>query len=220
MSKELKLNVGEENMTNILSKKIMPKSDFKKVIEHDKLYFNTLKQLFNFQVRKTELLGNRVIGMISKKEEIDKNINEIVEWSELQVKNLDLKAKMKIQEKLIEDKIMHYESIFLPQYKKEVEDMNKSFDEVLKNSKQIIKDYQKEKSPHKKLTEVVKKVNFELSWWNKTSEKDQKNEEFRLGVWKPLKRVLSALVKIKEEIKQEEKYKINTNKLTSNVSIK
>ena len=47
MSKELKLNVGEENMTNILSKKIMPKSDFKKVIEHDKLYFNTLKQLFN-----------------------------------------------------------------------------------------------------------------------------------------------------------------------------
>jgi hypothetical protein len=220
MSKELKLNVGEENMTDILAKKIMPKSDFKKVIEHDKLYFNTMKQLFNFQIRKTELLGNKVIGLISKNEEVDKNINEIVEWSEMQLKNLDLKAKMKIQEKLIEDKEMHFESIFLPQYKREVEEMNKSFEDVLKNSNQLIKDYQKEKSPNKKLTDVVKKVNFELSWWNKTSEKDQKNEEFKLGVWKPLKRLLSALVKIKEEIKQEEKYKINTNKLTSNVSIK
>jgi hypothetical protein len=41
MGKVVKLSEKEQNETEILSKRIMPKTDFEKVIEHDKMYYNT-----------------------------------------------------------------------------------------------------------------------------------------------------------------------------------
>jgi hypothetical protein len=56
MGKVVKLSEKEQNETEILSKRIMPKTDFEKVIEHDKLYYNTLNQALEFNLIKQDIL--------------------------------------------------------------------------------------------------------------------------------------------------------------------
>ena len=121
MGKVVKLSEKEQKETEILSKRIMPKTDFEKVIEHDKLYYNTLNQALEFNIVKVDILGKVCQKLIANqtKESIEANINTLTEWAETQVKVLDLQGKLRIQQKLIEDKETHFKNVFMPQFEKE-----------------------------------------------------------------------------------------------------
>jgi len=209
MGKALKLAKSEQKNTDILAKRIMPKTDFNKVMEHDQLYWNTLNQYFEFSVIKSDILGKKAMKVINSqtKELIEENIDLLVEWAKTQVECLDVKGKLKIQEKLIADKKTHYDNVFLPQFEKELKEVEENFDETLKKSNQTIQDY-KDGKISEKADGIIHKIKFELDWWGKVDSKDKTNEEFRLQIYKPLKRLQSALVKKLDEIKQEEKYKV------------
>ena len=113
-----KLSDKEKKETEILSKRIMPKTDFNKVLEHDKLYYNTLNQALEFNVVKQDILGKKCQSVIAKqnRNDIIENIDTLCEWAETQVKVLDMKGKLSIQRKLIDDKEIHYKNVFLPQF--------------------------------------------------------------------------------------------------------
>ena len=197
-----KLSKKEKKETEILSKRIMPKTDFNKVLEHDKLYYNTLNQALEFNVIKQDILGKKCQIILSnqKREEIVDNINMLCEWAETQVKVLDMKGKLSIQRKLIDDKEIHYENVFLPQFQKESKEAKKELASVLEKCKDIIK------TKEKGLQDIVHKVNYELTWWKKCDSKQKSNEEYMVQVYKPLKRLISAFEKKSMEIEQEKQF--------------
>lgn len=194
-----KLSDKEKKETEILSKRIMPKTDFNKVLEHDKLYYNTLNQALEFNVVKQDILGKKcqVIIANQKREEIIKNIDMLCDWAETQVKVLDMKGKLSIQRKLIDDKEIHYKNVFLPQFEKESKEAKKELKDVMKKCKELVK------TKEKGLQDIVHKITYELTWWGKCDAKQQANEEYMVQVYKPLKRLISAFEKKWMEIEQE-----------------
>ena len=199
-----KLTDKQEKETEILSKRIMPKTDFLKVVEHDKLYYNTLNQALEMNIIKQDILGKKcqVIIAKQKREEIVENINMLCEWSETQVKVLDMKGKLSIQRKLIDDKEIHYKNVFLPQFERESKEASKNYKTTISNVKDILK--KKEKG----MESICEKINYELAWWNKCTADKKKNEEYIVQIYKPLKRLESANEKRVEEIEQEAKFKV------------
>lgn len=204
MSKIIKLSEREQKETEILSKRIMPKTDFEKVIEHDKLYYNTLNQALEFNLIKQEILGQTCQKLIASqtKESIEANINLLTDWAETQLKVLDMQGKLRIQQKLIEDKETHFQNVFMPQFVKESKDANENFQQVLKKVKELLKTNSGEG-----YDDILKKMVYELSWWEKCSKEQQANDEFLIQIYKPLKRLLSAYEDRTKEIEENAKYK-------------
>lgn len=203
MSKIIKLSEKEQKETEILSKRIMPKTDFEKVIEHDKLYFNTLNQALEFNLIKQEILGKTCQELLlnQTKESIEKNILLLTDWAETQLKVLDMQGKLRVQQKLIEDKETHFQNVFMPQFIKESKEANENFKQTFKKVKELLK------TEGKGFEDILKKMVYELSWWNKCSESQQKNDEFLIQIYKPLKRLISAYEDRVKEIQENSKYK-------------
>ena len=199
-----KLTDKEKKETEILSERIMPKTDFLKVMEHDKLYYNTLNQALEFNVIKQDILGEKCQEIIRKNDRdlIINNIDKLCDWAETQVKVLDMKGKSSIQRKLIDDKQTHYDNVFLPQFKRESKEALKNY----KNTIKVAKDITKTKG--KEFASICDKINFELSWWNKCSAEKQKNEEYIVQIYKPLKRLESAYEKRKKELEDDKKFQV------------
>jgi uncharacterized protein (DUF342 family) len=202
MTKTIKLSKQEEKETEILAKRILPKSDFEKVIAHDKIYYNALTQHLEFSVIKADILQAKVEEVLKNqtKEKIKDNIDMLCDFSKTRLDCLDTKAKQHIQQKLIEDKELHFKNVFLPQFNKECEEMKKNFTQTYKEAEEVLKE------TDKAYQSFVKKITYEMTWWNKTSDKDKKNDEYRIQLYKPLKRILSAYKKEKERIREENKY--------------
>ena len=187
MSK-IKLDKNQQKQTDILAHRIMPKSDFLKVMEHDQLYWNTLNEQFEFNVIKADILGKDCQQIINNqtKELITKNIDKLTEWSNTKVLVLDLKGKLKIQEKLIEDKKVHYENVFLPQFQKEAKEAKENWSKIEKQANELLK------KEEEGFEGILHKILFELTWWSKVEKKNQNNEEFIVQIYKPIKRLLGA----------------------------
>lgn len=198
-----KLTKKQERETEILAKRIMPKTDFEKIITHDKTYYNVLNQALEFNIVKQDILSKKYHKIIKNqnKQEITKNINLLVDFAETSLKILDYQAKLRIQQKLVEDKEVHFENVFLPQFEKESKEAKENFLKVMSRAKEIVKENDK------KFESTIEKINYELSWWNKVDSKNKKNEEYIIQVYKPLKRILANYDKKLEELKAEEKYK-------------
>ena len=49
-------------------------------------------------------------------------------------------------------------------------------------------------------------MTYELAWWNKCNKEQQKNEEFLIQIYKPLKRLLSAYEDKTKELTENAKY--------------
>jgi len=203
MSKIVNLSQKEEKETEILSKRIMPKTDFEKIIEHDKLYFNTLNQALEFNLIKQNILGAKcqTLLMNQNQKSIEENIVMLTDWAETQLKVLDMQGKLRIQQKLIEDKETHFQNVFMPQFIKESKDAKEHSKETFDKVQDCI-DAEREE-----FKEIVHKMNYELAWWNKCSEEQQKNDEFLIQIYKPLKRLVSAYEDRAKEIEENAKYK-------------
>ena len=202
MGKVVKLSEKEQKETEILSKRIMPKTDFEKVIEHDKLYYNTLNQALEFNIVKVDILGKVCQKLIANqtKESIEANINTLTEWAETQVKVLDLQGKLRIQQKLIEDKETHFKNVFMPQFTKEASEATQNSKEVFEKVKVCIDENKEE------YKDILHKMTYELAWWNKCTKEQQNNEEFLIQIYKPLKRLLSAYEDKTKELTENAKY--------------
>jgi len=202
MGKVIKLSEKEQKETEILSKRIMPKTDFEKVIEHDKLYYNTLNQALEFNLVKQDILGKVCQKLIANqtKDSIEANINTLTEWAETQVKVLDFQGKLRIQQKLIDDKETHFKNVFMPQFEKEAK-------EARENSKALFDKVQScYDEEREEMKDILHKMSYELAWWRKCSEEQQKNEEFLIQIYKPLKRLVSAYEDKAKEIAENAKY--------------
>lgn len=186
--KKVQLSKKQEKETEILAKRIMPKTDFEKILEHDKLYYNTLNQALEFNIVKQDILGKDCQRILQNqtKELITENIQLLCDWAETQVKVLDMKGKLRIQQKLIEDKEIHFENVFMPQFNKELE-------EALPNYKETILEARKLSMLNKEHYEsITEKLAYELAWWDKCSDEQRKNEEVIIQIYKPLKRLINA----------------------------
>lgn len=202
MGKIVKLSEKEQRETEILSKRIMPKTDFEKVIEHDKMYYNTLNQALEFNLIKQDILSKNCQKIISKqnKDSIEANINVLTEWAENQVKVLDFQGKLRIQQKLIEDKETHFKNVFMPQFTKEAQEANEHSKKTFEKVAGIVKENKTE------CNEIIHKMTYELAWWNKCNKEQQRNEEFLIQIYKPLKRLLSAYEDKTKELTENAKY--------------
>ena len=196
--KIVELSKKQQKETEILANRIMPKTDFEKVIEHDKLYFNTLNQALEFNVVKQDILGKQCQRILANqtKELITENINLLCDWAETQVKVLDMKGKLRIQQKLVEDKEIHFENVFMPQFNKELEEASKNYVQTIKDARELMK-LNKEY-----FEEINEKLVYELSWWDKTTAEQKLNDEYIIQIYKPLKRLINAY-RQKEELQKE-----------------
>jgi hypothetical protein len=202
MGKVVKLSEKEQKETEILSKRIMPKTDFEKVIEHDKLYYNTLNQALEFNLVKQDIMNKTSQKIIAKqtKDSIEANINLLTEWAETQVKILDFQGKLRIQQKLIEDKETHFKNVFMPQFTKEASEAKEHSKATFDKVEEIVKENKEE------FKEIIHKMTYELAWWNKCTSEQKKNEEFLIQIYKPLKRLVSAYEDKAKEIAENSKY--------------
>lgn len=203
MSKTIKLSEKEQKETEILSKRIMPKTDFEKVIEHDKLYYNTLNQALEFNLVKQDILGKKCQMIIANqtKNLIAENINLLTDWAETQLKVLDMQGKLRIQQKLIEDKETHFKNVFMPQFNKESKEANDNFKQTFKKVKELLQ------TDGEGYEDILKKMVYELTWWEKCNKEQQANDEFLIQIYKPLKRLISAYEERTKEIAENNKYK-------------
>ena len=203
MSKTIKLSEKEQRETEILSKRIMPKTDFEKVIEHDKLYYNTLNQALEFNLVKQDILGKKCQMIIANqtKKLIEDNINLLTDWAETQLKVLDMQGKLRIQQKLIEDKETHFNNVFMPQFNKEAKEAKENSREIFDKVQSCID------AENEEFKDIVHKMSYELAWWNKCSDEQQKNDEFLIQIYKPLKRLVSAYEDKVKELEENAKYK-------------
>ena len=180
------LSNTQEKETDILAKRILPKTDFLKVIEHDKLYYNTLKEALDFNIIKRDILTKETEKVLKNQTEeiIIENIPLLTEWADTKLKTLDLQGKLRVQQTLVDDKIMHFDNVFMPQFEKEVKDSKENFDKTIKKANEIVKlneDFAKE---------IIYKIHYELVWWSKLDTTNKKNEEYVLQIYKPLKRLV------------------------------
>jgi hypothetical protein len=198
-----KLTKKEQKETEILAKRIMPKTDFQKIIEHDKTYYNILNQALEYNVVKQDIMSVKYKKIIKKqsKDEITKNIDLLVDFAETSLKILDFQAKLRIQQKLVDDKEMHFDNVFLPQFEKESKEAKENFLKVINRAKVIVDEN------NNYFESLINKINYEFAWWDKVDEKSKKNEEYVIQLYKPLKRILANYDKKIEELKTDKKYK-------------
>jgi hypothetical protein len=189
-----------ENETPTMNNRIMPKKDFEAVIEHDKVYLSALQHALDFTLIKQNMLSVICLHVIENQtqELIEKHINELQEWADLKIKALDLKAQIIAQSRLLTDKEDHYRHVFLPQYNKEIAESNQNFKEIFENSKKLI--LEKPQGSE----EIVGKLLSEFAWWEKLPKEEQKDEERKLQLFKPVKRLYNAWVRLSGDNKPEE----------------
>lgn len=180
-----------------LANRVMPKRDHMKVIEHDRVYLTSLKDLFAYLAIEIDVLGEESGKILAKQDnqEIRKNIATIRRWEEAKVEALDLQAKIQIQEKLINDKQMHFENVFMPQWEKEVAETRENFTETFSRATTLNLSPIKPEGSEK----ILKAIDDELYWFNALTEEEKKDEEYMWQVYKPLKRLLGAYDDLTEE---------------------
>jgi len=203
MSKVINLNKKEQKETEILANRILPKTDFEKVIEHDKLYYNTIKEALDFNLIKRDVLGveSQKVLKNQTQEKIIQNIALLTEWAETKLKVMDLQGKLRVQQTLVDDKVMHFENVFMPQFEKESKEAQENLENALIKANQIVE------ANEEYFEDICSKLNYELTWWNKVPSERKTNEEYIVQIYKPLKRLISAWEQKKDAQAQDKSKK-------------
>lgn len=188
-----------ENDTPTMNNRIMPKKDFERVIEHDKIYLSALHQEMEFRVIKQAILAEKCEPIMANqtREKIIQNIDTLISWAETKKLCLDLKAQIVAQERLVQDKENHFNHVFLKQYEVEIAECRKSFKDIYNNALELT-----ETKPLGS-EEIVGKLLTEFAWWNKLPKEEQKDEERQLQLFKPVKRLYNAWLRVLEDSKEQ-----------------
>lgn len=168
--------------------RLLPNKDFQRVIEHDKVYCQVLSEKLEFNTIKEDILNKKCSMVLARqtKNSIIDNIDLLCEWSETKLICLDTKGKLIAQHRLVEDKERHYDKVFLPQFKKELEECNKHFESMIKDCRQFVIDKPKMSE------EILPKIKDELFWYDSLTKEEQKEDEYKLQLFKPIRRLFNA----------------------------
>jgi hypothetical protein len=171
-----------------MSGRLLPNRDYQKVIAHDKIYAECLSQKLEFNIIKEDILNKKCSMILARqtKETIIKNIDLLCEWGNVKLICLDIKAHLNIQNRLVLDKEKHYNEVFLPQYKKELAECTENFVNILADVRQFITDKPTMSE------EILPKLEYELCWYDNLTETEQKEDEYKLQLFKPIRRLLQA----------------------------
>lgn len=199
--------VGNKGGKATMNNRILPISDFKKVIEHDKIYLGTLQSLQGNLSLLEMNLKKKLTPIIKNEQERLKRAKEFVEWDETRIKLYDVRGQIETHNKLINDKIFHFENIALPQFEKEVADMkkddafNKEFDKATATANDVLG---KNKLSQEGQT-IVDEIREELYWFDQLEDSEKANDEYKLFLFKAIRRLNNALADRIEKDKQNEK---------------
>lgn len=191
--------VGDSTKKATMKDRILPIRDFKKVIEHDKVYLGVLQSLqSNLSLHEVNL-ARKLTPIANDQDKRMKRVKEFIDWDETKIKMYDVRGQIEAHNSLINDKIFHFENIALPQYQKELEDMNKEgFDEQFKISEDLISGNKKELS--KKAETIKTEISDELFWFSHLSESDKNDDEYKLFLFKAIRRLNNAF---KQELEKK-----------------
>ena len=130
----------------------------------------------DFQLFKKELIDDKIETLFDLLETADdKDLARI-------------RGQIEAHNSLINDKIFHFENIALPQFNKEVEDMKKEgFENQVEVSKKIVAGIHKELTP--KCETIKKEIGEELYWFDQLEEKEKQDEEYKLFLFKAIRRL-------------------------------
>jgi hypothetical protein len=142
----------------------------------------------DFNIIKRDVLAKESEKVLKNQteENIMKNIPLLTEWADTKLKILDLQGKLRVQQTLVDDKIMHFENVFLPQFEKESKEAKENLENALIKANQIVE------ANEEYFEEICSKLVYELTWWYKVPSERKTNEEFMVQIYKPLKRLISA----------------------------
>jgi hypothetical protein len=174
--------------------RILPIRDFKKVIEHDKVYLGVLQSLqANLSLHEVNL-ARKLTPIMNDNDKRMKRAKEFIDWDETKIKMYDVRGQIEAHNKLITDKLFHFENIALPQYQKEVKEMNEEgFDKQYKLSQEIVSG--KHEGLSEKAETIKKEIGEELFWFSHLEESNQKDEEYNLFLFKAIRRLNNAFNK-------------------------
>lgn len=180
--------VGDGSQKATMRDRILPIRDFKKVIEHDKIYLGTLQSLQANLSLMEQNIAKKLIPIMNNQDQRFKRAKEFVEWDETKIKMFDVRGQIEAHNSLINDKIFHFENIALPQFNKEVEDMKKEgFENQVEVSKKIVSGIHKELTP--KCETIKKEIGEELYWFDQLEEKEKQDDEYKLFLFKAIRRL-------------------------------
>ena len=89
----------------------------------------------------------------------------------------------------------------MPQFNKESKEANDNFKQTFKKVRELLQ------TDGEGYEDILKKMVYELSWWDKCNKEQQANDEFLIQIYKPLKRLISAYEERTKEIAENNKYK-------------
>lgn len=182
--------------------RILPIRDFKKVIEHDKIYLGTLQSLQGNLSLLEQSIGQKLIPIMNNQEQRFKRAKEFVQWDETKIKLFDIRGQIEAHNTLINDKIFHFDNIALPQFKKEVKEMNEEgFEKQYEIANGIISGNHKEDLSEKEET-IKSELADELYWYSQLEEHNKNDEEYKLFLFKAIRR-LNNTFKAEQEKKDK-----------------
>jgi hypothetical protein len=183
--------VGDGKGKATMRDRILPIRDFKKVIEHDKVYLGTLQSLqANLSLHERNL-AQKLIPINNQEDKRLKRAKEFVEWDETKLKLYDVRGQIESHNTLINDKLFHFENIALVQYEKEVKEMKEQgFQKQYDISESIIKGNHKDLEPK---SETIKtEIMEELHWFDNLDDNNKKDDEYNLFLFKAIRRLNNA----------------------------
>lgn len=173
--------------------RILAIADFPKVIEHDKIYLGVAQELQNDLMMKEAQLSKKLKPFANDPKKRLDRIDKFIEWGKTRLEMYDVRGLVAENTTLINDKIKHYHTISLPNYNREVAEMNKvGFDNEYEFTNSIVNELVpnlSKKRTDKQEKELLPKMNDELYWWNKLEDKHKDHEEYKLNLFKALKRL-------------------------------
>lgn len=154
-----------------------PKGDFKQVIENDKAYLQSLKNVIQAGAVKL----NKYVQMGKEAE---------YSCAKLQIEMLDFVAKLKVQENIIQDKEQHYFNIFLPKYENELKEASENFeaelvliDIILKTEKSVLVG---------KSMKIYQAIEHEIEKYNEYKKVYENEVEYKRQMYLMFKRLRTA----------------------------
>ena len=105
------------------------------------------------------------------------------------------KSTLTYTKRLIEDKEKHYNLVFLPQYKKEIAECIEHFDSIVEDCRTFIKDKPKMSE------EILPKIQSEFYWYDNLTKEERKEEEYKLQLFKPIRRLFNAYSNLVKDAK-------------------
>lgn len=171
---DAKAFIKEQKVIN----KVLPAQAFKKQIEVDYQFIAGLQNLIDLQ----EKYGQEIL-LSYPKGTASMPIKKQLELAQLEVDCNYNKEKLLVQKEALRDKLLHYETYFLPAYQQRIDEVAASWDEMYETALKL----QNTETP------AGRRLHSLLNDFEEQTKEQKANIEIRAIFWPDLKNLLSKL---------------------------